>query len=440
MFFAGSLQEGISLAVQESKAVICFVPDDGETSSTWQDGYFKGDEGFTKLLETRSVLLRISKDSPEAGFLASVCPITQYPTVVIVRNGMLQEYIVPDVSKEEFRNRITAAIGDKKPETPTAAPSAAEQSPAQSQETNPSPASAPAPVVTAPSSSRAATQTSPRLEQPSRSIPEREASEKGKKPVIEPGARVYSAYTPGRQKEEHKPGEPSSNAKENSQKKDIKGKAPIRITKKEEAADEPSASRPAPTPGPPTQYRLQFRLFDGSSVRSTFSPSHTIRKDIRPWLDEQMEEKAPYNLKLILTPLPNRTLTIAEEEQTLRELVTGSTATFVMVPIRTYIQAYSVSDSLPVRAVSGVYGLATSIVGGAVGYLGSWLGYAQTGASHSQSQTEPRSSESQPSSDNARRRPWGPNIRTLRDQTDGQDSQFYNGNQLNFEPRQDDRR
>lgn len=26
MFFAGSLQDGIALAVQESKAVICFVP------------------------------------------------------------------------------------------------------------------------------------------------------------------------------------------------------------------------------------------------------------------------------------------------------------------------------------------------------------------------------------------------------------------------------
>jgi hypothetical protein len=64
MFFTGTLQEGITLAVQESKAVVCFVPglssridayviyplliiafaDNGETSSTWQEEYFQGDE------------------------------------------------------------------------------------------------------------------------------------------------------------------------------------------------------------------------------------------------------------------------------------------------------------------------------------------------------------------------------------------------------------
>ncbi|KAL4922193.1 hypothetical protein BDW62DRAFT_78901 [Aspergillus aurantiobrunneus] len=439
MFFAGTLQEGISSAVQNSKTVICFVSDDGETSLTWQEEYFTGQEQFTQLLEARSVLLRIGKDSPEAGFLASVCPVSQYPTVVVIRNGMLREYIVPYISKNEFRNRLTAAIDDSKPEHQASAPPTAQQSLEQSQETSSSPAPAPEPVVTAPTSTTTAAQTPPALEQSSRDIPKSNSGEKGKKPLYTGGSRSYSAHAP-RKQEEHKPHQPPSNVQEKSQKKDTKEKAPIRINKTEQSADEQPAARPTPTPGPPTQYRLQVRLFDGSSVRSTFSPSNTIHKDVRPWLDDQLEEKKPYNLKHILTPLPNKTLTITEEDETLRELITGSTATFVMVPIKTYTEAYSESGSLPVWAASSAYGLVTSAFGNTVGYVGSVLGYVRNMVAPSQSEN-PQPSESQLLSDPTRRpRPWGPNIRTLRDQGNEQDSQFYNGNQLNFEPRHNDER
>ncbi|KAL4970005.1 uncharacterized protein BDV14DRAFT_164050 [Aspergillus stella-maris] len=438
MFFTGSLQEGIAAAVQESKAVICFVPDDGETSTTWENEYFKDDEDFTKLLETRSVLLRIAKDSPEAGFLASVCPVAQYPTVIIIKNGIVREYIVSGVSKDEFRSRITTATEDKNPEGQiTASAPAAEQSTAQSQATSTTPAPAPEPVAAASPSTPAAAQTSSTQNQPKSDASQNTSGEREKQLEIESRGRRYVARTPKKPKEENKLAGASSNAQATSQ-KDTKGKTPVRVTKKEEAAVEPSLSRPAPPSGPPPQYRLQFRLFDGSSVRSTFNPSHTIRKDIRPWLDDQMEEKGPYNLKLILSPLPNKTLTIAEEEQALRELITGSTATFVMIPIRTFTQAYSVSDSLPVRAVSGVFGIATSVVGWVFGYAASLLGYAQNAVSPSQSQAEQH--QAGDSGDVSRRRPFGPNIRTFRDQTDGQDSQFYNGNQLNFEPRSNDDR
>ncbi|KAL4952103.1 hypothetical protein BDW69DRAFT_168424 [Aspergillus filifer] len=443
MFFAGSLQEGIAAAVQESKAVICFVPDDGETSTTWENEYFEDDEEFTKLLETRSVLLRIAKDSPEAGFLASVCPVAQYPTVVIIKNGIVREYIVSGVSKDDFRNRITAATEEEKPEEQIAAAApAAEQSIAQSQATSTTPAPASEPVAAASPSTTAPAQTTSAQNQPKSDASRNMSGEKEKQLEIESRGRRYVARTLKKPKEENKPAGASSNAQATSQ-KDTKGKTPIRITKKEEAAAEPSPSRPAPPSGPPAQYRLQFRLFDGSSVRSTFNPSHTIQKDIRPWLDYQMEEQGPYNLKLILSPLPNKTLTIAEEEQTLRELITGSTATFVMVPIKTFTQAYSVSDSWAVRAVSGVFGMAMTVVGTVFGYAGSLLGYAQNAVPPSESQSQAgqhQPSESQSSGDISRRRPFGPNIRTLRDQTDGQNSQFYNGNQLNFEPRSNDDR
>lgn len=335
---------------------------------------------------------------------------------------MLREYIMPNVSKDEFRSRLTAAIDDIKPESQAAAPSVAQQPPQQPQETH-SPAPAPEPVVTPPARSAPASETPSKPERASRDTRENKSTEKGKKPVYAGGPQSQP-----RKQEEHKHRQSQIDSREKSQEKDTKGKAPIRAAKKEKLADEPPARRPTQPAGPPTQYRLQVRLFDGSSVRSTFSPTQTIHKDVRPWLDGQLEEKKPYNLKHILTPLPNKTLTITEEDQTLRELITGSTATFVMVPIKTYIEAYSESGSLPVRALSSAYGLATSVISGTVGYVGSFVGYTQ----NTVAQPEPsQPSASQQSTDSTRRpRPWGPNIRTLGDQGSEQDSQFYNGNQV----------
>jgi len=145
-----------------------------------------------------------------------------------------------------------------------------------------------------------------------------------------------------------------------------------------------------------------------------------------------MDEKCPFNLKHILNPLPNRTLTIADEEQTLQSyLGLGATANLVMVPIQSYTEAYTGSGSLPVRAVNSAYDLATSTVGAAAGYLGSWFGYGQTAASEGSSATGPSSASGDARPATRQTGFQGPNIRTLADQRREQgNNQFYNGNQV----------
>jgi hypothetical protein len=190
--------------------------------------------------------------------------------------------------------------------------------------------------------------------------------------------------------------------------------------------EEPRPQPPIPR-GPPSQYRLQVRLFDGRSIRSSFTPTQTIRGDVRPWLDEHMEDDhRPYNLKHILTPLPNRTLSVAEESQTLRDLSLGSTANLVMVPVQTYTTAYAAAGSLPARGISAVYNVVSGVASTATGIVGSMLGYGSSApADESQSATPPPGENAQ------RPRPSGPNIRTLRDQQNERGvSQFYNGNQV----------
>ncbi|OJI83354.1 hypothetical protein ASPTUDRAFT_44710 [Aspergillus tubingensis CBS 134.48] len=462
MFYSGSLQEGIAAAVAESKAVVCFVRDDEQTSTEWEESYFTFDEELSQLLQSRAVLLRFTKGSQEAGFLASFCPIVKFPTVVVIKNGMMCDYLVPDISKEDFRDRLLVKLdgsrapvqqdvgsadagGDEIPPAPVASDAPATVSPPAPEPVSSAPVPAPAPAAE-PAPTSALSQPAP---QPSTTEPEQPrdaAIRDGKRRVDDARAEQQRPSPTKKLQQQKQEPAPKPTPRPVTQESKPKSKPtpkekPSSVTPKEPAT-QPAERRP---PSPPKQYRLQVRLFDGSSVRSSFTPTQTIRNDVRPWLDGQMEERSPYNLKHILTPLPNRTLTIADEEQTLAELGLGSSANLVMVPIQSYTEAYSgAGASLPVRAVSSAYGLVSSAVGTATGLVGSFFGYGTTQSSGNEAAPAASTAPSG-SSDAGRRRvnaSRGPIIRTLRDaQNEGDDRQFYNGNQLNFQPRNDgDRR
>ncbi|KAJ5566369.1 hypothetical protein N7535_008007 [Penicillium sp. DV-2018c] len=414
IFYQGSLQEGISAAVRDTKAVICFVRDDEELSSTWEETYF-GDEEVVQALDAKAVVLRLTAGSQEAGFLASFCPITKFPTVILINNGNLKEYIGPDVSKDDFRSRLVAALKDD--QTPAPSQQARDSNPSTAPADlapAPSPAPAPAPAP-APSPAPTTAQTKPQV-QPKTSKYAQSAKKAGENAIKQRAST-------------------SSTSQAQAAKRDTKGKAPMGSDKSINEGSAKSATKPTVPRGPPTEYRLQVRLFDGSSVRSSFTPTQTIRDDVRPWLDAKMEgDKRPYNLKHVLTPLPSETLSASQEAQTLRDLGLGSTANLVMVPVSTYTDAYSAAGSLPVRGISAIYSLASSAASTATGIVGSFLGYGSAEVA-----SEPASSSAPPAGGNTQRpRTGGPNIRTLRDQQDERgNSQLYNGNQLNFEPRKD---
>lgn len=202
------------------------------------------------------------------------------------------------------------------------------------------------------------------------------------------------------------------------------------------AVEEAPKSAERPHHQAPTHYRLQIRLFDGSSVRSSFSPTDTITDHVRPWLDEQRSDgDRPYTLKHILAPLPNHTISVAEEGQTLQELSLGPTANLVMVPVQSYTEAYASSAvSFPIRGLCAGYNLVSSVVGAVTGTIGSLLGYggSQTASTNDDSTSASPASSQRPGNGAARpRNTGGINIRTLRDQRDERrDHQFYNGNQV----------
>lgn len=195
------------------------------------------------------------------------------------------------------------------------------------------------------------------------------------------------------------------------------------------------------TPAPKSRdIRVQVRTFDGSTLRQTFTPSANVSSQIRPWIDSTSPQSVPYDLKLILTPLPNRNIEAAEEEQSLLDLGIQGSCTLVMVPVKGYVESYTgaTAGGIVGSAVSGGYnlvaGTAGTVLGGVRSLLG-WNGQSDTAATPSNSAAASAQDEVRQSSSNVR-------VRTLADQrmeaAKKKDQQFYNGNQLNFEPRKDE--
>lgn len=379
------------------------------------------------------------------------------------RNAMPRDLIVPGISRDGFRRRLGIAVGWTDQETVGSsqvpeAPSVARENTAPATESSTAsprnrhdryastPSEEPAETVRhdrneqRKESIRAGKQKLDRVEDSQPTETQSPTNVTTLKATEEKVARIRTTNVVRQTAPTQKP------------RTQAKASPPVTQSQKTETSTNPP---PKPSLSAPKQYRLQVRLFDGSSVRSTFSPDQTIRSHVRPWLDEQMaDEPRPYNLKHILTPLPNRTITIADEEQTLQELGLGPTASLVTVPISSYTEAYaSTGANLPVRGAYAAYGLVSSAVSAASGMVGSLFGYGSQ-SSHQQQQQEnlrrdpALSSSLSPQSRNdfatreasdarthdARTRPsgfGGANVRTLREHEGERDeTQWYNGNQV----------
>lgn len=191
---------------------------------------------------------------------------------------------------------------------------------------------------------------------------------------------------------------------------------------KPEETAEVGSSRPKPQTS--KQYEecaLQIRLFDGSTIRSRFPSSASLRVDVRPWIDQHQDGNTAYTFKQVLTPFPNRKIEISDEEQSLQSQGLAPSATLILVPVQGYITAYDSSSnaSLVSRGVSTGYEWASWGTGIVTGLFGSLLG----GSPAAQPQEEQRSSPTSAAPSASRI-----NVRTLRDQNRQDDQQFYNGN------------
>ena len=194
-----------------------------------------------------------------------------------------------------------------------------------------------------------------------------------------------------------------------------------------------------------TDVRIQVRTFDGSTLRTTLPSASTINEDVRPWIDSSTENNVPYNLKLILTPLPNKNIEASEEELGLSDLGIKGSCTMVMVPVKGYVESYTgnTPTGLIGSAVSGGYGLISGTAGALVGGVKNFLGIgAAAPQGQRQAQTADNGADSTGGGQTVGQSQRNMRVRTLADQrVDDRerrgDQQFYNGNALNFAPNRD---
>lgn len=169
---------------------------------------------------------------------------------------------------------------------------------------------------------------------------------------------------------------------------------------------------------------LQIRLFDGSTIRGRFAQNETIRDRVRAWIDKEGSDgDRPFTLKQILSPMPNRTISISDEDATLQSLDLIPSATLVKIPVQRVSDAYVADHGMISRGISASYNVASAGVDMVTGLMGTVLGFGQTiPVLESPAAQVIRDAEGVGTE---------VNIRSLGHQRpDRQDQQFYNGNQV----------
>ncbi|KAI0534408.1 hypothetical protein GGR58DRAFT_483037 [Xylaria digitata] len=451
MFFQGSLQDGISIALQQSKQVVCFVTD-GESESQQWENEFLTDDSIRPGLESQSVILRLLAGSEEAGYLEALFPVPKKPTIVVIQNGQLKEYIASGTSREEFIRRLSKTISSGATQSQPSSSSLSTTTPAinpvqSHQSVAPEPSHSNdslyddvQPTATSPSSSIPVQGAQPTTtEEEKRSA----AEKKGK-------ARAEAEEEARRRVDERCGCEPpnaeQAHANEVKQRKQQANEERKRILKRIEddkrarkerdaaerrarsllsanADADSSAGEPSiplhqrlPKVGQGEHCNLQVRLLDGSTIRTRFASDKTLGSDVRKWIDaERTDGDAPYSFRIVLTPQPNKVVEPQEEIKSLLSLGLAPSATLVLIPTR-YSVAYAGAGGLfsPIIGVfSTLYGAIMSSLGG---IFALFFGAGDSGDNSRHDDIPMENLQ-------ARRR---------------RDAQLYNGNSLNFEPRNED--
>ncbi|KFZ05359.1 hypothetical protein V501_08422 [Pseudogymnoascus sp. VKM F-4519 (FW-2642)] len=433
MFYEGDLRSGINTAIEQSKLVACYVrsQDDGEETTTWEDDFLKDPE-IAGLISSKSILLRLLSPSEEASFLEQICPIVKLPTLVVIHNGAMKEYLTSGISKEDFINRLTPVLkGEESSFSPLSGIPPTGANMGEASDNNQNQAASVASLL----QERKIRMEADKKKKDAQEKAERTRKAAERKAAVESGKPEdpkraadlkYAAQQKKRQQEAREERE-----RVLKQIEDDKAERKARdATRKEQAKIAAGTEKPNPFTAPSSEMgsmkrgdhcALKVRLFDGSAISSRFPSGATLEGEVRKWVDqEQQVAESPYIFKHILTPFPNKEISISEEGNSLQDLGLVPNATLILVPIKDFTPAYAQGPGVTGLLSSGVsagYGLVSSGLSSGFGFasrvLGSVVGDSAQGQPPPTApppRQEPRQSERH---------------------------ELYNGGGLNFEPRRD---
>ncbi|KAH8194946.1 hypothetical protein TruAng_010887 [Truncatella angustata] len=491
MFFKGTLQEGISTALQQSKQVICFVTDGSDESEQWETEFLAEDR-VKGPLETQAVTLRLQAGSEEAGYLEALFPVPRKPTVVVIQAGQLKEYIAAGTSKDEFLRRLSLALEGPSHQAPASASSA---TPAHtSQESAPAPAQLPQSAdEDVYGNSAPSTLSAPPTEEPPQASPHIQAllAERAARLEANKTAKEAAAKAEAKKRAEEQAAAGTSSSEGQQQRSvdaaEKKHADLLRKRRQDEKAERQrilrrieddrrerrereaqerqarllltaattgnevvgagragSSSAPPqrsdavqlPSRGGGAHCNLQVRLLDGSTIRSRFPSDAKLGGEVRGWIDENRTDgDEPYTFRVVLTPLPNKTVEASEEADSLLDLGLAPSATLVLVPRVRVANAFEQTGGALYRALAGVWALLAMVLNFPFTLVGG--GGARSSRAGQAGEEIPM--ENLDGEGSARREGQDQRVRGFQNPDDRRrDQQLYNGNSLNFEPRNDD--
>lgn len=304
-------------------------------------------------------------------------------------NGAMKEYITSGISKEDFINRLTPVLkGEESSFSPVSSIPAATQAGAgtasnsnQNQQTN----------VAALLQERKIRMEAEKKKKDAEEKVERARKAAERKAAIEASQPEdpkraadlkYAAMQKKRQQEARQERE-----RVLRQIEDDKAERKARDAARKEQAKIVAGTVPNPFTAPSSEMgsirradhcALKVRLFDGSAISSRFPSDATLEGEVRKWVDqEQQVAESPYTFKHILTPFPNKEISISEEGKSLQELGIVPNATLVLVPVKDFTPAYAQGPGVTGLLSSGVsvgYGLVSSGLTSGLGFASRVLG------------------------------------------------------------------
>ncbi|KAF3215832.1 hypothetical protein TWF679_003676 [Orbilia oligospora] len=473
IFFSGRIEEAIQATVANQKPLACFVTDETDDSNLWENDYLSEDSVSTSL-KTSAITVRLLKDSTEAVYLNAFCSITTYPTLLIIKNGGAGvnglTVITNPISKEEFIEKISSTFSN------LSAPaslldgvnSTNTQFPPES-DTGRRLAS-----IQAQHRERIARLKSQREAAEIEAQKKRELARREDTQAMAAAAEVQKTRSNKQYADEQKKKKIEAEKERRRVLEQIKAdreEMRIREANRKAIAAEAEAAEIA---GSSTrnvavdgegkgkgkevvrggECNLAFRLFDGSRISHKFPVEATVEGDVRPWLDNnRTDSNHPY--KLVVQSSSMSSKNIEGTSSSLSELGLYPSAILILKPVasskvssafaparrsasgvnnqQNFLIAFLLSIWLMIKTFLGLHNPASNVVVGEKKDRKKEKSGSNGGSEEDEGVTAASSaSVSTPvvSRDVAKKR-----IRTLHDGDGDKRSAYYNGNQLDFEPK-----
>ncbi|KAK6496341.1 hypothetical protein TWF481_002366 [Arthrobotrys musiformis] len=499
IFFSGRIEEAIQATVANQKPLACFVTDESDDSNLWENDYLSHDAVSTSLRTSAITvrLLKDSTEANYLNAFCSIT--TYPTLLIIKNGGAGVDgltVIVNPISKDEFIAKISSTFGNlaapanlldgvnSSPSFPNPAPTSTTQTTTTTSpphEPTPTPSTSadtlPANTQFPPESDtgrRLASIQAQHRERIARLKAQREAAELEAQKKRELARRedtqaMASAAEAQKSRSNKQYADEQKKKKIEAEKErrrvldQIKAdREEMKIREANRKAIAAEAEAPAqsiisegkgkevPRDG---QCNLAFRLFDGSRISYRFPADATIEGDVRPWLDSnRTDSNQPYKLVVQSSSMSSKTI---DGTSSLSDLGLYPSAILILKPIasskvstafaparrtgannnqQNFIVSFFLSIWLMVLTFLGLHDPSASVVVGEKkdSKKKKEKSGNSAGSEDEDIATASSASVSTPvvSRDVAKKR-----IRTLHDGDGDKRSAYYNGNQLDFEPK-----